>query len=149
MTTHTDGSNTCDRCGADVGNGAMDKCAIVTVMEEPGERIRTLHLCTFSGRLPTAAEDSAEAQKCAQRVLTVKATANFVETINGGEGLTFYTSLTERVQENAQPPAEYEPGYSEQVQAAAAAPEEPEPVPHDEKTLPSDAGDPDAKQAGT
>jgi hypothetical protein len=116
MTTNADGTNDCNRCGADVGNAGLDKVAVISVLVDPGDRVLTLHLCTFSGRLPTAREGTPDAEKCAQRVLTVKALAHYVSSIGvEGEGVQWYTSLVERMQQQV------EEAKSEAARAQAAS----------------------------
>lgn len=50
MSRKDDSSHVCDRCGADVGNAAIDKCVIVSDLdpELPG-RVRNLHFCRKNG----------------------------------------------------------------------------------------------------
>lgn len=65
MTMHADYTATCDRCGADLGNAGLDKCAVISMIAADG-MVANLHLCTTG-------------ERCAQRVLTRKALAHHVE----------------------------------------------------------------------
>lgn len=71
-----DGTYECDRCGADVGNGGVDKAASITDTE-PGDltRVRQLKLC-----LDRPGDDGKKIQGCRDRVLTKKALRHHHET---------------------------------------------------------------------
>lgn len=43
MSLRSDGKYRCDRCGADVGNGAVDQAAIVSDVDQGA--VRVLHFC--------------------------------------------------------------------------------------------------------
>lgn len=43
MSLRSDGTYRCDRCGADVGNGAVTEAAVVSDVE--GAAVRVLHFC--------------------------------------------------------------------------------------------------------
>lgn len=56
MTTKADGTTTCDGCGADLEDGGLASCAVVSVLaaEESGHRVVNLHyglasLCGCAG----------------------------------------------------------------------------------------------------
>lgn len=92
MTAHADGSATCDRCGADIGNAGLDKCAVISLIVDPGDRVLNLHLCSLRHRLPEAREGTPDPEHCSSRVLTVRALAHYVENVDEpGEGVTPYT----------------------------------------------------------
>ena len=81
MTMRADLRADCDRCGADVGNGGLDKCVAIAMIVEPGDRVENLHLCTISERLLDARDGSPEPQRCATRVLTKAALAHYVANV--------------------------------------------------------------------
>lgn len=66
MTTHLNGKHVCDRCGADIGNGAITECVIVSDLDPdiPGG-VRILHFCR---------ENS-----CAKKVLSARNLAHLLE----------------------------------------------------------------------
>jgi len=61
MTMHANYTATCDRCGADLGNGGLDRCVVISMIAST-TTVANLHLCTSGGR-------------CAQRILTTAALA--------------------------------------------------------------------------
>lgn len=57
MTYSPDGTGTCDRCGADIGNAGVDKAVVVGDLDPDNEgMVRNLHFCRENG--------------CAKRVLS-------------------------------------------------------------------------------
>jgi hypothetical protein len=70
MSLNANGTTSCDKCGADVGNGSLLEAAIVSDLERDADnepipgRIRVLHLCR------------AQFNGCANRVLTKRALAH-------------------------------------------------------------------------
>lgn len=77
MSLRADGRYRCDRCGADVGNGGVEQCAVVADLDPDAVgQLRTLHLCRDH-------EDDTgrKVPGCAwSRVLTAKALADYNET---------------------------------------------------------------------
>ena len=69
MSLRPDGSYRCDRCGADVGNGAVTEAAIVSDVEDGA--VRVLHFC----RQP---RDSAP-NGCAGRLLSASMLADYTK----------------------------------------------------------------------
>lgn len=45
MTTSADGVTTCDRCGADCGNGGVTEAVVISDLDATDGMVRNLHLC--------------------------------------------------------------------------------------------------------
>lgn len=69
MTMQANGSASCDRCGADVGNGSVAEAVVLSTLGDDG-LVRNLHL------------GLAHRCGCARRVLTRKALAHYVEAVD-------------------------------------------------------------------
>ena len=78
MSLQPDGTYTCDRCGVDVGNAGIDRCAHITDLnpDDPTD-IRHFHLCLDR---PDPDNDGKTIQGCRDRVLTKRALRHFIET---------------------------------------------------------------------
>jgi hypothetical protein len=100
--SNVNGQNRCDRCGADIGNAGLDKCVVISGIGEGGGAVLNLHLCTFAGRLDGAVEGTPDGERCASRVLTKAALADYVAH-NGDVAVKFFTP------EPPPPPPEPEP----------------------------------------
>jgi hypothetical protein len=59
------GKFACDRCDADVGNGGVDRCAIVSDLDPVTGAVRNLHFC-----LDRVGDDGATVRGCAHRLLS-------------------------------------------------------------------------------
>lgn len=70
MSLRPDGTYRCDRCGGDVGNGAVTECAVVSDTPD-GLTHRVLHFC----RQPTRGAPHG----CAGRLLSPSNLANYLE----------------------------------------------------------------------
>lgn len=64
MSMLTDGSHACDNCGADVGNGGVSECVVVSDLK-PGERgmVTNYHFCR------DREEDGKEIKGCERKLL--------------------------------------------------------------------------------
>ena len=78
MTQRADGSASCDRCGADVGNGGVAEAVVVSTLGSDG-LVRNLHL------------GLAHRCGCARRVLTRAALRHYTDHVDEpGEQLPLY-----------------------------------------------------------
>lgn len=78
MTTNADASTSCDRCGADLGNGSLTECVVVTVLNTE-QAVENLHL------------GLAQRCGCAAKVLTKATFTHYTDTVrNKGEVLALY-----------------------------------------------------------
>lgn len=103
MSLNPNGKAECDRCGADCGNGGIDKCAVVSLAQtgDNGARIANLHWCNFVGRLEGSDPAAPPGERCVTRVLTVRALAHYAAEQDDGTLPAPVTAATAPAEEPA------------------------------------------------